>query len=208
MKTPAHTNQYSFIRQRSSISLKAFILAGSCILLSSCLSGIWTGANLFYDRHNVYNSFNDFELSNTARNALYADDALECPECHIDLAVFNGDILLAGHLENAQMRDEAYRRVMAKPGYRRLFKEISIEPIRTNLRKDSWITTKIRSKIIADSEINPHSFKIVTSDQIVYLMGDVMPDQAEWVTTIARETSGVRRVVKLLKYYHLTDKPS
>lgn len=208
MKTPAHTNLPKKLRQTCMKPLRAVILTGSCALLSSCLSGIWTGANLFYDRHNVYNSFNDFEINNTARRALYADDALECPECHIDLAVFNGDILLAGHLENAQMRDEAYRRVMAKPGYRRLFKEISIEPVRTNLRKDSWITAKIRSKIIADSEINPHSFKVVTSDQIVYLMGDVMPDQAEWATSIARETSGVRRVVRLLKYYHLTDKPS
>ena len=178
------------------------------MLLSGCVTSLWTGANLVYDRHHVYNSLTDFELNANAHRALYQDDLFQCPTCHLDLAVFNGDILLAGHLESAEMRDEAYKRVMAEKGYRRLFKEVSIAPFRTHIARDSWITTKIRSKILADSEINPRSFKIVTSDQVVYLMGDVMPDQADWVVSIARNTSNVIRVVKLMKYYHLSDKAS
>jgi osmotically-inducible protein OsmY len=178
----------------------------SSLLLTGCISGIWTGASLIYDRHNVYHSFSDYELYTIAHHALYQDNYFKCAECHIDLTVFNGDLLLAGHVETAEMRDEAYKRVMAHPDYRRLFKKISIEPIRTHITRDTWITGKIRSQVIADSEINPRAFKVVTSDQIVYLMGDVMPDQAEWVVSIARHTSGVKRVVKLFKYYHLSDK--
>lgn len=182
------------------------LIAFTSLILSGCISSIWTGANFIYDRHSVYNSFSDIDIYQMAHHALYKDNYFKCAECHLDLAVFNGDLLLAGHVETAEMREEAYRRVMTHPDYRRLFKKISIEPIRTHIARDAWITGKIRSKIVADAEINPHSFKVVTSDQVVYLMGDVMPDQAEWVISIARETNGVKRVVTLFKYYHLSDK--
>ena len=188
---------------------KILLLASSCILLSSCIGSIWTGAGLIYDRHSALHSFNDIELNATTSRALYEDDLFQCPTCHIELAVFNGDVLLAGHVESIEMREEAYKRVeKANLKYRRLFKCINTKPYRTHLTRDSWITAKIRAQIIADSEINPRTFKIVTADQVVYLMGDVMSDQANWVIDIAKKTSGVIRVVKLLKYYHLTDQAS
>lgn len=189
------------------LSVKIFLLGFSFLLLSGCLGTIWTGAGLVYDHHSVMHTFNDIELDALANRALYKDDLFRCPTCHIELAVFNGDVLLAGHLESQEMREEAYKRIdAAKLDYRRLFKFISIKPYRTHLARDSWITTKIRSQILTDSDIAPRTFKIVTADQVVYLMGDVMADQAEWVIDIAKKTSGVLRVVKLLKYYHLTDK--
>ena len=185
---------------------KYLLLVCSCMLLSSCIGSIWTGAGLIYDRHAALHSFNDIELHAITNNALYKDDLFQCPTCHIDLAVFNGDVLLTGHVETAEMREEAYNRVeKARPDYRRLFKFISIKPFRTHIARDSWITAKIRSQIMTDSEINPRSFKIITTDQVVYLMGDVLTDQANWVIDIAKNTSGVLRVVKLLKYYQLTD---
>ena len=182
----------------------SILIVGS-MLLSSCIGSIWTGANLLYDRHSVINTLSDYQLNINVKHALFHDDYFVCAECNLDVAVFNGDILLAGHLETEEMRQEAYKRVEAESGYRRLFKEISIKPIRTNITKDTWITTKIRSKIIADSEIDPHRVKVVTSDQVVYLMGDVIATQADWIIDIARSTDGVLRVVKLFKYYHLSD---
>ena len=38
-------------------------------------------------------------------------------------------------------------------------------------------------------------------------MGDVIPKEAAIVIQIARRCPGVKRVVKLLKYYNLSDKP-
>ena len=184
---------------------RLYMLGLCCTLLSGCITGIWTGASLFYDRHTAYHSLSDFELNAAANRALNKDDLFDCPECHIDLAVFNGDILLTGHLDTSELREEAYKRMMSVPGARRVFKKISIEPIRTNIMKDSLITAKIRSQIVADSEINPRAFKVVTSDGVVYLMGDVIPTQADWVVDIERNTAGVLTVVKLFKYYQLSD---
>lgn len=176
----------------------------SC-LLTGCLSNLWTGANLVYDRHHVYKKLSDYQLTAKASHALFHDYVLKCNDCSVDLAIFNGDILLSGHVPNAKLREEAKQRIIRLVGYRRVFNqiEISSQPVKTI--EDGWITTKIRSRIFADSEIDPHAFKIITSDQIVYLMGDVRPHQALKVINIARSTEGVLRVVKLFKYYNLSN---
>ncbi len=73
-----------------------------------------------------------------------------------------------------------------------------------NTVQDAWITAKIRSQVVADASIEPRQFKVVTADRIVYLMGDVMPEQGARVIHVARYTEGVRRVVKLFNYYRLS----
>ena len=128
-------------------------------------------------------------------------------DCDIDLAIINGDILMAGSVPTIELRQEAFDRITALQGYRRIFNQLSTTQRNNNTIEDNWITAKIRSQIFTDSDINPHDFKVVTSDQIVYLMGDVIPEEAARVIHIARSCAGVKRVVKLFKYYNLSDHP-
>lgn len=176
-------------------------------LISGCIGSVWTGANLIYDRHTVYKQVEDFQLAANANRALFKDELLKCSKCTLDLAVLNGDILIAGNLPNAELRHEAQVRLKQLGGYRRLYNQISIRPPEYSTIQDSWITAKIRSKIVADADINPHDFKIVTANHIVYIMGDVIPEQAFKVIQMARETLGVKRVVKIMRYYNLSDQP-
>ena len=177
------------------------------VMLTGCITDAWTGVSLVYDRHNVYKKLSDFQLAANASRALYKDKTFKRPDCSIDLAIINGDILLAGHVANDGLRQEALKRMSALSGYRRLFNQLAIGQKTDNAILDNWITTKIRSKIFADADIDPHVFKVVTSEQIVYLMGDVIPAEAARVIQISRACAGVKRVVKLFKYYNLSDKP-
>ncbi|KTC84714.1 MULTISPECIES: BON domain-containing protein [Legionella] len=183
---------------------RTIILLLSFALLGGCYSELWTGATMVYDRHNVYKKIDDYQLGAEAGHALYDDQLFKQQGCSIDLAVFNGDILLAGHLPTVKLRQEAIRRISALKGYRRVINQLDISKQPSSTIEDSWITTKIRSQIFADADIDPRVFKIITSDHIVYLMGDVKPRQALRVIDIARNTEGVERVVKLFKYYHLS----
>jgi len=183
------------------------MLSGSS-LLTGCLGSVWTGAALFYDRHNVYKKIDDYTLSMSAHHTLFDDKLLRKDGCYLDLAVFNGDILLAGHLPSAKLRSLAEHRIKSLSGYRELFFQIAIQDEEGQNLNDAWITTKIRSRIIADSAIDPNQFKVITVDGIVYIMGDVRPKQASRAIEIARETNGVVRVVKLLRYYNLSETPS
>ncbi len=177
------------------------ILAIFCACLSGCLGSLWTGASLVYDRHNVYKTINDYHLLVDVTNALYVDKKFKDPGCSLDITVFNGDVLVAGHLRDQEYLDEARNRLKTVTGYRRFFTEIGIANAPMNSVQDSWITTKIRTQIFADDTINPKAFKVVTSDRVVYLMGDVRKEEAKKVIYISRNVSGVERVVTLFKYF-------
>ncbi len=194
------------MRKQGSVTL---ILTFSCLLmLPSCVSGIWTGANLIYGRHGTYLKLNDFQLNASANRALYKDLVFKQDNIVIELAVFNRDVLMVGHVPTEALRQEACARVQgATRSRRRFFNQLAVGSVTDSKVEDTWITTKIRSRILADSDINPDSFKILTYGRIVYLMGDVIPTQAQKVILFARECRGVRRVVKLLKYYNLSDQP-
>ncbi|HBI22383.1 MAG TPA: hemolysin [Legionella sp.] len=183
----------------------SILLCSLC--LSGCISDLWTGANLVYDRHNVYIKIDDFKLNADANRALYHDRVFKRDDCSIELAVLNRDILLVGRVPTETLRQEAYTRIKNVPGKRRLFNQLAVNHTAEDPVLDSWITAKIRSQIFADADIDPHKFKVLTYAQIVYLMGDVVPSQAEKVIHFARKCRSVLRVVKLFKYYHLSDKP-
>ncbi len=176
--------------------------------LSACISDVWTGASVIYDRHHWYRKVADFHLAASAKRALYVDQRLKCPTCSIGIAVLNGDVLMVGHVPTQALRRVATARIQAIPGKRRFYDELATYNGTSDPILDSWITAKIRSEIISDSSIDPNQFKIVTFDQVVYLMGDVIPEQAEKVVYFARPWSEVKRVVKLFRYYQLTSSAS
>ena len=181
------------------------LLAVCSACLVGCWSNIFTGANLVYDRHAIYKKVHDFQLSASVSRSLYKDTVFKCLDCSLELAVFNGDVLLVGHLPTKSLRQEMQQRIAAVPDYRRLFNQVSVGHLPNYIVEDSVITAKIRSCILADSSIDPHAFKVVTSEQIVYLMGDVIPVEARKVIRFARDTHGVKRVVTLFKYFNLSD---
>lgn len=173
----------------------------SICLLSGCVGSLWTGATMVYDRHNLYKKLNDYHLTVDTTNALYNDNQLKCQSCSIDIAAFNGDVLVAGHLPTVELYELAAIRLSKVIGYRRIFNQLKIKNMTVDPLQDLWITTKIRSQIFADDTIDPKAFKVITIDRIVYLMGDVKPEEAEKVIWISRHTHNVEQVVKILKYY-------
>lgn len=186
-------------------------IIGLCLIvlfLCGCVSNVWTGAMMLYDRHNLYEKFDDYQIAASVNLALFQDKTFKRPDAVVDVAIFNNDILIAGHVPTNRLRHIALKRIKALEGYRRIYNQLAVNHEENHNIEDSWITAKIRSKILADSSIEPNDFKIITVDRIVYVMGDVKPSQAKVVLALASETSGVIRVVKLLNYYHLTKRPT
>lgn len=177
-----------------------------CFFLNGCMGSLWTGASLIYDRHSIYKKFDDYSLSMMANDALNQDHLFSRCNCALDIGIFNGDILLAGHVSTEQLKQEAVQRLIKLP-YRDFFYYIDINKnnINSNNLNDTWITAKIKSQIIADADISPKDFKIITMDSVVYIMGDVQLVQANKVLAIAQETTGVEKIENLMKYYSLSN---
>jgi osmotically-inducible protein OsmY len=113
-------------------------------------------------------------------------------------------LLLAGHVPSLEMKTELERRVAHLPSYRHIYNEVTLSHRPSQSVEDALITMRIRTKVLADSMIDPQPFKVATTDGVVYLMGEVRASEARRILQIASETHGVLKVVKLFKYYTLT----
>lgn len=177
------------------------IVCALCITGCMALSGAWTGASLIYDRHGLYKKLDDYQLNAAMSHALFHDDVFKKAGASIELSIFHGDVLLVGAVPTEQLRQLAYTRALKVPGYRRLYLRLIVATHLDTTAEDAWITAKIRSQMMANSDIDPYQFKVVTFNYVVYLMGDALREDAARVLEIARQVDGVEKVVKLFKYY-------
>ncbi len=66
--------------------------------------------------------------------------------------------------------------------------------VRTN---DTWITSKVKSNLIATENVPSRTIKITTERGIVYLMGKVTDSESDRAAAVASSITGVNKVVKL-----------
>ena len=176
------------------------------LALSSCLSSMMTGANIIYDRHQVYKKSTDLALAAQVGHMIKTEPALNCPsnKC-FEIAVFHGDILLLGVVPNIEAKNKATAIIQPLDKYRHFYNFITVDPNYTypDDLTDHWITTQIRAKIMANADIDPQPFKIISYHKIVYIMGDVLDYQESLIKDICRQTNYVQKVVSLLQVYSL-----
>ena len=65
---------------------------------------------------------------------------------------------------------------------------------------DAAITAAVKAKLAADGDINPFNIDVDTNEGVVTLQGRVEKEAARTkAEELARETSGVKRVINLVK---------
>lgn len=143
---------------------------------------------------------NDQQLETVARvNLNKASQQLE--DAHINIDSFNGVVLLTGQVPTEQLRSLAGDTVTKINPVRQVHNELTVAaPTDFQARSaDSWITTKVKTKLIASS-IQSRRILIATEARTVFLMGLVSRFEADRITDIAKNTDGVRQVVKVFEY--------
>ena len=65
---------------------------------------------------------------------------------------------------------------------------------------DTWITTRVKSKLLGKKETDGLRIKVITENATVYLMGIIKKDQADFAADVASRIDGVKRVVKVFEY--------
>jgi osmotically-inducible protein OsmY len=121
---------------------------------------------------------------------------------HINVTSYNRIALITGEVPDERSRDEAEKIVLAVPNVRGATNDLQIAGLsslgsRTN---DSYITTKVRGRLLDTQRVSPAHLKVVTEAGVVYLMGVVTEPEADEAVEIARTTGGVRKVVKVFEY--------
>lgn len=123
-------------------------------------------------------------------------------EARINVVAYNGKVLLIGQTPSLDLAENAKNLAAGAEGVTEIYNEIRQgEKIGfMQISKDSWITTQIKSKLLVNSEVKSTEVKVVTENGEVFLMGKVSQNQADAAADVARNTSGVVKVVKVFSY--------
>jgi osmotically-inducible protein OsmY len=117
----------------------------------------------------------------------------------VDLTVSEGRVHLTGTVPTADMRLQAVKLVWQVEGVRQVIDDIEVGEDKGGVgdyARDVWISTRLRTDILFDRNIESVNYSVETVDGVVYLMG-VAQNQAELdrVTEYARNLRYVKRVV-------------
>ena len=122
-------------------------------------------------------------------------------DAHLSIVSLNGFVLIAGQVPSEALKTLATDVVRKIEGVRRIYNELEIGPA-TSLgtrSHDTWITTKVKSKLLASSDTPGARVKVVTENNVVYLMGLLTREEADRVSLEAAEVSSAERVVQLFE---------
>lgn len=121
---------------------------------------------------------------------------------NINVTCYNGIALVTGQVRSVELREQIGREVAAVEGVRRTYNQLRLgHPAGLSTHsQDSWLTTRIKAKLIDSAKVSSAEVKVVTENGEVFLMGLTTRDQADAATEIARHQDGVRRVIRLFEY--------
>ena len=120
---------------------------------------------------------------------------------HVNFTSFNRRLLITGEAPSEEAKaaiDEAARKVQ---GVREVINELGIGPASSlgSRSTDSYITSKVKARLVDAKEVSANQVKVVTERAHVYLMGLLTEQETKVAVQVARTTTDVRRVVNAIE---------
>ena len=179
--------------------LAAAVLGGA---LAGCapliLGGAAVGTLMATDRRTSGAQIDDesIELRAASRIGAALGD-----RAHINITSYNRQVLLTGEVSSDAARQQAEQIAGRVENVRGVVNELALmSPTSVAQRSnDVYITGKVRASYVDAADLQANAFKVVTERGVVYLMGRVTPREAERGTAIARQISGVGKVVRMFE---------
>lgn len=170
-------------------------------LLQGCAAAVVAGGatamTAANDRRTLGAQIDDKNVVLKAQRAL-ADNPATADGSNINITSYNGVILLTGQTRSEQVRQQAQALVSQIDGVRDVQNQIRLgnNTAMTTRTRDGWISTKVKSQLLADEQVSGLNIKVVTENAEVFLLGIVTAPEAAKAVDIARHVDGVSRVVK------------
>lgn len=190
------------INRALSLSLLSLVL----VLTTSACTSILEATNdkpiqLNPGKRTLGAMIDDEQLETVAQvNINKADPTLS--QSNVNTVAFNGIILLTGQVPTNNLRVKAGDTVKKIHGVRQVFNEIQVQGTTSLLSRtnDGWLTTKVKSTLLANKDVNSGRIKVVTEDGVVYLLGLLSQMEADKAAQVVSNIGGVQKVVKAVEY--------
>ena len=181
-------------------SLAVLLSLVAVLLLAGCPAAIIGGGAV------AYGTIEDRRTSGT----MIDDDSIETrisrgvrerygENTHVNVTSFNRSVLLTGEVPEEARRTEIEKLAQGAGNVRNIANELQVgTPSSLGARaNDSYITTKVKGRLLDSNKVNPIHVKVVTEAGVVYLMGIVTEQEAADAVDVARNTGGVVKVVRI-----------
>lgn len=179
-----------------------------CASLTACMDIASTGAQAIYNKKNIEKTVGDQYITMQAYKTIRYKTK-DFKDANVVIATYNRDVLLTGQVPLAWQKAEAEKIVKAIPDVKEVHNLITIQSPSSTLTKvsDTWITSKVKAKLLASDEVDASQIKVVTENGNVYLMGTLPAADAAEAAALASETEGVKSVIKIFSYITISKKP-
>lgn len=177
------------------------------VLLQGCgailFGGAATGAAVIHDRRSAGTVLDDKNIQFKILSAITSDADLN-EHSSLSATSYNYAVLLTGQAENASYRERLVDLARNTPMVKRVIDQIEIgyPSVFSQETYDAYLTSKVKLELlnIGLPSFDPTRVKVVTENNVVYLMGLVTQEEATAVVEKARYIKGVERVVKIFEY--------
>lgn len=187
-----------------STSIKLMAAALVSIQLTACFpvvaGGAVTGGVMAADRRTSGIFIEDQAIELKAKKKII--DNVGAANINVSVTSFNLNVLLTGEAINEEVRAKAEQAARSIDNVKNVINELAISD-KSSLgtsASDTYITSKVKSSMIKENRFPANYVKVVTENSIVYLMGMITREEAEDAVDIARNVSGVEKVVKVFEY--------
>lgn len=184
---------------------KALPIIVICLMLQGCfgafVAGAAAGGVVAYEGRNFNQKKADHQLTVEIQKRIENNPDLK-NKCRIIVEAYDGVVLIAGQAPTQAMHDLAIKIAQATPGAKRVYDELVIgKPISAMTQSsDAWITTKVKTELLAAKGLDSSQIKVITENSVVYLMGITTPKQAKIASETTRKVSSVKKVVTLFEF--------
>jgi osmotically-inducible protein OsmY len=170
--------------------------------LSACapviLGGAVMGSMMATDRRTSGTQIEDegIELRGASRIRENLGDRV-----HVNITSYNRQVLLTGEVPSAQDKQLLEQVVSKVENVRAIVNEVAIlgNATLTQSTSDSLVTGRVKAGLLDAKDLFSNAFKVSTERGTTYLMGRVTQREADRATDIARSTTGVQKVVRVLE---------
>ena len=207
MKTTRHLTPPTTLPLRAGPLGVAVLLRGSFILggcAAAVVGGVAAATIVATDRRSTGTVIDDQTIELKVIDHLYEAQNIG-EDDHIKVEVYESVVLLVGEVKDEATRQLASQRASEVDHVNRVVNELDIASRATTSERldNTWLTTKVNSALVRENPV--HGFdatriKVVSSRDNVYLMGLVSREEGNAAAEVARNVSGVEKVVKVFSY--------
>ena len=182
-------------------------LAAAALVCATQLAGCFpviagamgTGVAMATDRRPAATQTVDRGLQLEAENTI---NSRYSGQARVNVTVFNRKVLLTGEARNDSVKQQIEQYVRGLQNARVVINELEVvnSPGFMTQSQDAYLTSKVKTLLMTAEGVPSNSIKVTTEKSVVYLLGVVTSAEGDRATDVARNASGVTKVVKAFDY--------